>query len=392
VTDVELSTALPRPGPTPSAWSASLDAIILPDFEQGCVEERIWDNLASTAETNSVFQTHAWHRAWWRVFGADYEPLVVVVPGASEPLGIAPLMLERRSARPRVVRFIGDGRSDYCDVLARREDKPRVLKAVFEALSVGSRWDVMYLNNVPASSGTIEPLRDICRQAGYHLMVHQQFVCPTLRIEGQEESALRIYNKPSLRRPYNYFRRAGELVCRTSTTDAEIAPRLEEFFGQHIARWGRTPTPSLFLDPRNREFYRELTTALSGRGWLHFSMIELNGRPLAFHYGFDYNGAILWYKPSFDIAHASRSPGMVLLRHLIGDAIKRQRRELDFTIGDEAFKRRFTNDTRGTVRLRIFRDPSWFSTARSKRVFIDAMKAVSWRSWSRRITRAWRIR
>ena len=110
------------------------------------------------------------------------------------------------------------------------------------------------------------------------------------------------------------------------------------------------------MDDRNRRFYRKLTQALDGSGWLLFSSIELNDQPVAFHYGFDYNGAVIWYKPSFDPAMSALSPGNVMVRHLIDYAISHRRRELDFTVGDEAFKQRFTNLTRRTLHLKVYRN------------------------------------
>ena len=106
---------------------------------------------------------------------------------------------------------------------------------------------------------------------------------------------------------------------------------------------------------------------MADKGWLLFSMVEFNDQPIAFHYGFDYNDTVLWYKPSFDVEHASHSPGLVLLRYLIGYAIDQKRHELDFTIGDEPFKSRFTNSKRKTVSLKVFRNPGRFFLERSDR-------------------------
>ena len=84
-------------------------------------------------------------------------------------------------------------------------------------------------------------------------------------------------------------------------------------------------------------------------------MAELDGQPIAFHYGFNYAGSLIWYKPTFDVAQAKHSPGLVMLDHLIGYALDHRLRELDFTLGDEAFKRRFTNHVRQNVSVQIFR-------------------------------------
>jgi CelD/BcsL family acetyltransferase involved in cellulose biosynthesis len=190
------------------------------------------------------------------------------------------------------------------------------------------------------------------------------------------ESATRIHNKPSLRRPTNYFRRMGRLACRDLTTVADITPHLDLFFDQHIGRWNGTNSPSLFLFERNRAFYRELTANVAGTGALLFSIVDLDDRPIAFHYGFDYGETMTWYKPSFDITRAAHSPGLVMVRHLIGRAIEQQRRELDFTVGDEPFKKRISNSSRRITKLLVYRDPVRFTVDSSRRVVVTAMKKL----------------
>ncbi len=338
------------------------------------IDADAWNALASRSHTNTVFQTHEWADSWLTVFGDLYEPLLVAASDASGLVGIAPLAVSRKASRHRVIRFIGDGRSDYCDILAVRE-KSAALAAMLDTVFTGSQWDVIVLNNVPARSESVSAVRAIAEHSGFNVLVEDQFVCPALLIEGHEEEARKVFNKASLRRRQNFFEREGRLVNRTLSSLADVEPYLDAFFEQHIARWG-TQAQSLFLDPRNRTFYRVLAANLARAGSLMFSVIEFNGQPIAFHYGFDYNGCITWYKPSFNVEFASRSPGSVLVRHLIGVALDRGRRELDFTVGDERFKRRFTNTVRKTVSIRIFRDPIDFHVQRSKRAIVAALRRL----------------
>jgi CelD/BcsL family acetyltransferase involved in cellulose biosynthesis len=99
--------------------------------------------------------------------------------------------------------------------------------------------------------------------------------------------------------------------------------------------------------------------------------VEFNGQPIAFHFGFDYFGSLIWYKPSFDVRYAEHSPGLLLTRKIIEDGLQRSKRELDFTIGEEAFKDRFANVSRFNVTLSVYHSvPS-------------ALRARGWR-WLRR--------
>ena len=224
--------------------------------------------LSSDSETATVFQTRAWHRSWWSAYGESHEPRVIEVSRGGRLIGLAPLMVARRY--PQLIRFIGDGRADYCDVIAGAADKPAVLEAVFDNLGGNSSLDRRGTEQCSCRLGHGQRATRLLPpgwlSAGGGPAVRSAHVVDT----GPGESALQIYNKPSLRRPQNVLARAGRLACRTVTTDLEVAPLLDTFFAQHIGRWAPTATPSLFLDARNREFYRSLAAELVRRGGCTF--------------------------------------------------------------------------------------------------------------------------
>ncbi|MCK4585932.1 MAG: GNAT family N-acetyltransferase, partial [Gammaproteobacteria bacterium] len=113
-------------------------------------------------------------------------------------------------------------------------------------------------------------------------------------------------------------------------------------------------SPSLFLSERNKEFYRLLAKMLLPQKKLLFSVIKYNGTPLSYHFGFDYNSSLIWYKPSYSREYSKKSPGVLMIRYLINYALDNNRSELDFTIGDESFKKRFTNSERYNSTLIIY--------------------------------------
>ena len=231
---------------------------------------------------------------------------------------------------------------------------------------------------------TLAAVRELCRRHGWILAEHERFLCPALVIHGHEATARQIFSKPSLRRPENAMRRAGRVVYESWRHESEILPQLDTFFAQHIERWRTSGTPSLFHHERNREFYRALTRHMSGTDWLHFSRLQFEGRPVAYHFGFDLDGVFTWYKPSFAIEQASRSPGTVLLRFLLGETIALGRREFDFAAGDESFKQRFTNVVRRTVTLQVRRRSSSYLLQRSTRAMLGMVKRLSSRADRRR--------
>jgi len=254
------------------------------------------------------------------------------------------------------VRFIGSENhaSDYCDFITD-PDVPEALGALLDNLSAGSsaiyRIDLSHFpTHSPHQARTLEYFKN----RGMRAFAESRVDAP-VRILGDVEADLKTANKSSLKRHAGFFQKSGELRFHRCTSEQEILGFLERFFEQHKSRWARTASPSQFFDPAQRAFYGELVRQLFPRGWLRFDVVLFNGEPLAFHFGFEYRRCFIWYKPTFDVRFAARSPGEVLIKFLLEDAIEKQLEEFDFTVGAEAFKYRFANRVRSVNRVIAFR-------------------------------------
>ena len=62
-------------------------------------------------------------------------------------------------------------------------------------------------------------------------------------------------------------------------------------------------------------------------------------------FGFCYGGSYIYYKPTFAIEFAKRSPGNVLLRNLLLAALEEGANIFDLGLGAEAYKERFATNT-----------------------------------------------
>lgn len=325
--------------------------------------EAAWSGLLDRCPASSVFQSFPWHRCWWRAFGEPHELAVVLAYSGARLVGIAPMMVTREKGgnghARKQLHFIGSTNhaSDYCDFIVD-PDVPEALDALLEALSAGAGdFHRIDLAHFPSHSPNQGPTLQYFRTRGMRASVEHQVEAP-VRILGDAAADLKAANKSSLKRHANYFRKSGELRFHRCGSPAEILGYLERFFEQHKARRAQTESPSQFLDPAQQAFYRDLVQELHPYGWLRFDVVLFNGEPLAFHFGFEYRRRFLWYKPTFDASFASRSPGEVLIKFLLEDAVERKLEEFDFTVGAEPFKYRFANRTRSNNRLIVFRSAS----------------------------------
>jgi CelD/BcsL family acetyltransferase involved in cellulose biosynthesis len=313
-----------------------------------------WNALVAANETNTVFQTYEWFDSWWQVFGKSRELFFLVVREGDEVIGFAPLLRRRSVYGWRLLEFAGVGNSDYQDFVLPK-DKPRAMAAICAFLrDHWWKWDRLALANVPGQSSSVALLERAARDSGLHLIDEIHVPCPALNFEADPELARDLIGRYSLRRPLNWFRKHGNVTFRHVSSAEEVDRLLPQFFDQHRARWANVGKPSLFANALQQRFYELLARKLHTRGWLQFSVVELDGAPIAFHYGFDYAGCVTWYKPAFAVRYAGHSPGLLLTRQLIEDCLLRSRRELDFTIGDEAFKSRFASVCRFNVYLGVY--------------------------------------
>ena len=153
----------------------------------------------------------------------------------------------------------------------------------------------------------------------------------------------RLARKESLRRNENRLRRKGNLEFRHIEDRREIQGHLDEFFAQHATRQALNGVRSQFLDSAPRAMMRALVEELDPARQLRFCALELDGRAIAYHFGFQRAGKLIFYVPTFDVNYWGDSPGDVLLRNLFKYAQKEKLSEFDFSIGDEAYKERFAN-------------------------------------------------
>lgn len=308
-----------RAAATPTLY-AGFDDPALADFD--------WDAALAAGPTDTVFLTREYQRAWWSAFGRG-RLLLIGADGFLAPL----------FADGGMVFLTGSGGSDYLDLIG--DPAPDALAAALDAARTATPDFLGFrFYHLPEGSPTAGRLAVAARALGLTLVEEESLGAPVLDL-ADAEAARAALGKKSVKRHTAALRRDGPLELRHLSDGAAIEPLLEVLFEQHRARWAGTAHPSLFEDPAQRAFYRELVRRAADTGWLRWSEVVWDGRTVACHLGFARRGVWLWYKPAFDPALSKRSPGEVLLGSMLEAAVAEGARAFDFGLGEEPFKRRF---------------------------------------------------
>ncbi len=327
-----------------------------------------WNAIAGQSPTHTIFQTHEWASAWWETFGHRHRLLHLAINNPRNgTAGFACLMSSPADGKSDRWHIMADVNSDYCDIPVDG-NRFAVLDALIKFFAHDyEEWESLSFMNLPEASVTLAALATLCDR--YRLGFHagNRIAAPKLRFDRNEQQ---VKLKYSVRRHCNRLERLGKVEFHVLRDRHDLPRLLAVLYKQHIDRYRQKGERSLFEDPLYRRFYERLALAMLEAGWLSFSKLTLDGIPIAVHFGFEYNNVLTWYKPTFDIDYQRYSPGTVLIKHLIDYAQTRQLDMLDFTVGDEAFKERFSNTISYNRNIVIYRNQSsaYIHTARDQSV------------------------
>jgi len=321
---------------------------IVTDIKNLHIDRETWNTIAAENTTNTIFQTYEWFHSWWETFGNEYKLVFVLVEDEKGLRGFAPLMIHAPKSGEAVLRFACDVNADYCDFIIRGNRLEVIEHIIDKLLLTNLGCNHILLKNIPDYSTTTACIKTVFTSRKLYLRSLKPTPTPTLIIRNHEEDAQRIANKYSVLRHFRKLKKSGHLEFK-NITNFDTPYALENiglFFDQHVQRYSFKKDESLFLNMKNRLFYKKLIDNMKDKDWILFSVLEYNESPIAYHFGFLYNNTLIWYKPAFDISIKSKSPGTIMLKMLIEYAITNGADELDYTIGNESFKKRFSNHVR----------------------------------------------
>jgi CelD/BcsL family acetyltransferase involved in cellulose biosynthesis len=328
---------------TPIVSDSAKSCEVVTDFARLEQLSSHWVRLWEANVHREIFQDFGWIRAFWKAYGHKMSVCSPVVWQGEKVLGILPLVLQDEA-----LRFLGVPGADYNDLLCEDDIAADVLRiALEELLKLRSSWKNCTFENLSSQSLIVRHVRKLPHYLRKHITLTFGCSCPTIVLgENRPKVITRLLRKESFRRHSNRLQKLGQLVFRHLESRAEIQAHITKFFKQHIERWAMTGRASHFLQQETRHFYEALVAELDPFHQLRFAVLELDGHPIAYHFGFELDKRFIWYQSTFDVAYWEYSPGEVLLGELLRYAREFGLREFDLTIGGEAYKTRFANQSR----------------------------------------------
>jgi CelD/BcsL family acetyltransferase involved in cellulose biosynthesis len=132
----------------------------------------------------------------------------------------------------------------------------------------------------------------------------------------------------------------GEVQLVTPQGKGQVTATLDTLMVQKARAFARMGVANLFARPGYPEFYRGVATEPASSPMVHVSRLDVGAVPAAINLGLIHRGRYYHLLASYGDGEASRfGPGAAHLHDLMRIAIERGCGVFDFTIGDEPYKR-----------------------------------------------------
>jgi D-aspartate ligase len=317
--------------------------------------EALWRRFERVADC-TPYQSFDWLAAWQRHVGMcdRARPVIAVAAFADgEPAFLLPLAVEPSHASRRLC-WLGQDLNDYNAPLLAENFSQAVTAECFLAAwrellariqrEPALRYDWIELEKMPPLVGSqVNPFCQLATAAnpsGAHAAAlgsdWKQFYAD------KRSSATRRRDRTK-RKHLSEF---GAIGFVTDTDAPDIAHTLQVLMQQKGRQFAHKGIADMFARPGWREFFLDVAVSPATRHLVHVSRVQIGEHCAAANLGLTFGGAYYHMLASYDDGELSRyGPGALHLRELLAYAIERGLRRFDFTIGDEPYKREWSDST-----------------------------------------------
>jgi len=311
-----------------------------------------WQALLERTPWASFFLTLDWLEIYWRHFGQGQKLRVLVVSNDNEPTGILPLVVAPERTRIGRMRMLTYPLHDWGSFYGPIGPDPReTLAAGLQYLGATRRdWDAIELRWCGGAASDLGETGAAMRAAG--LQACRTVWDRTAVVDLNEGWEAYLAQRPQKWR-HNLRRLERRIAGRGQLDYVRYRPRGQSH-GDADPRWdlydtceelarrswqGSSTTGTTLCHDSVRAYLRETHQAGARLGAVDLNLLLLDGRPLAYLYGYHWQGTGYALRMGYDPEAADEGPGTLLFARLLQDSCRRGEYFYDLGAGSLRIKR-----------------------------------------------------
>ncbi|HLK08967.1 MAG TPA: GNAT family N-acetyltransferase [Candidatus Angelobacter sp.] len=324
-----------------------------------------WRCLCDESGDEEIFYRPEWAQAYLQAFEPKADVILISAWSRNELRGILPLVRRRIFAgglpivKLTLPANVHSLRASL--TVCPGEEGAAVLQTLWRAAKSLPQWDTLDVANVVEGSG-LDRLVALAQADGYRTA--RKRTSQTLYLSIAASTADKPAQPPWLAgtRPKfrSHLRRAKRQLEDQGTLElkhysAADPAALEKFYALEASGWKGAEGTAIKCDPHTRQFYDAVAQTAARDGYLSLDFLELNGKPIAGHFGFNLRGRYFLAKAGYDETFRRHGPGQLLVNEILSQTRERGLREFDFVGPATWDESRWASARRTNYRVFIFR-------------------------------------
>jgi hypothetical protein len=238
-------------------------------------------------------------------------------------------------------------------------------------------WSTFIFSVVDESPSDVA-IHDVFRRRNLEMKALQYWRSPHIPLPA--DPAQVVENLPSklrynVRRGEKQLRGLGRLETQFFDTEDSVPKFLELMEVVEGRSWKLVAGTSMNTSARQKKLYSVVTSAMAKDGRFLGVALVLNDQPVAFIYGYAFEGVFVDEKESYDERYKEYGPGNVLKTRFLEELVRRGIRTHDYAGREDTHKARWTNQVysrhtyvvyNNTVLVRLIKVGLWAEQQRLK--------------------------
>jgi len=334
------------------------------------------DELLAQSRDKCLYATYDYIVSWIQSFDVEKDAILLIAKENESIIGFCPLIRYRLTnmffGQRISVRFAGEGLWGYTAILADRARQKDVLHEFLSYVFETIPFDIFEIGPFLESSDTYRLLKeDIDKKRALPSTLSVLKDTPHILPESDFHAySTKLTKKSTFADAIRCQRRLSELgtvsvrKLNHECTREELSVLMKRFYEMYFAQW---ESNRFKRTPAFQTLYFEFAHAALRKRYAEISMLLLDEKIIAMHYGFLLSNCRYYFTPTYDRAYRAYSPGKVLLLELIKDSFN-EKCEFDFLNDLEQYKLDWTDAIQSRAVITVYRKMwyGWYDSSRKK--------------------------
>ena len=307
-----------------------------------------WREKHGSLQWQCLFVLPPWLNIWWNIFRPEGEQCLLSVREGAELIGIAPLMVNGRTAQLM-------GSPDVCDcldVIVAPGKEKLFCRALLDHLRAQG-ISTLELGPVRPDSTVYTHVMGDAKTFSREVLCTPEDVVLELLLPATWDALLNMLSakeRHEIRRKLRRLEEAGRVDYHVAEDMTAVKSELDTFLT--LFRQNRSDKAA-FMTGKMECFFRSVAEELAGADILRLFFLTLNNEPAAAVMCFDYQATRYLYNNGYNERFSQLSVGLLSKVLNIKESIERRYRKYDFLKGAEVYKHRLGGEPIPLYRCRI---------------------------------------